>query len=74
MVGVVTGAAGVRPIAASVADPGTALMPFMMGWLSGPSGVVSGVHDVPFQCGTDVRGARLRQEPGPVIRLWWWAI
>ena len=38
----------------SVADPGTALMPFMMGWPSGPTGVVSGVHDVPFQCRTDV--------------------
>ena len=38
----------------SVADPGTALMPAMFGWPSGPTGVVSGVHDVPFQCRTDV--------------------
>src|SRR6266568_1586936 len=38
----------------SAADPRTALMPFRMGWPSGPTGVVSGVHDVPFQCRTDV--------------------
>jgi hypothetical protein len=38
----------------SVADPGTALTPVMPGWPSGPTGVVSGVHDVPFQCTTDV--------------------
>jgi hypothetical protein len=38
----------------SVADPGTALMPVIPGWPSGPAGVVSGAHDVPFQCRTDV--------------------
>lgn len=45
----------VKPAAqTSVADPGTALTPVMIGEPSGPSGVVSGVHDVPFQCRTDV--------------------
>src|SRR5215470_3116066 len=38
----------------SVADPCTALTPVMPGWPSGLTGVVSGVHEVPFQCTTDV--------------------
>jgi len=33
----------------SVADPGAALMPVMFGWPSGPTRLVSGVHEVPFQ-------------------------
>jgi hypothetical protein len=41
----------------SVADPGTALTPIMFGAPSGPTGVVSGVHDVPFQCGCLARPA-----------------
>ena len=43
----------VKPAAqTSVADPGTALTPVMIGAPSGPTGVVSGVHEVPFQCRT----------------------
>jgi hypothetical protein len=38
----------------SVGEPGTALMLFMMGWPSGPIGMASGLHDVPFQRRTDV--------------------
>ena len=41
----------------SVADPRTALMPVMIRGPSGPDGMVSGVHDVPFQCRTDVPSA-----------------
>ena len=45
----------VKPAAqTSVADPCTALTPVMIGRPSGPAGVVSGVHDVPFQCTTGV--------------------
>ena len=49
----------------SVADPGTALTPVMIGWPSGPTGVVSGVHDVPFQCRTEVV-----PRPGRLPRHW----
>src|SRR5262249_38810388 len=41
----------------SVADPRTALMLVMIRGLPGPDGMVSGAHDVPFQCRTDVPSA-----------------